>query len=388
MDKNFKHSILYIEGSASFGGSSISLINTLKHLDFRYHPIVLLLCDNGHIDKFKKSIQNLLVLHKKNSLLRCVHCKIINILLTRIIHFFQLLSIIKKYNISLVHSNNGIYYPAIIAAKFLNVPIVCHLRSLPIDYETGKQKLTTLTRLFGKLSKCNISISEAIKREYQNLGLKSNNITVIHDGINLDENKTTISLKKKGTGSIDRDSNLLVGTISRFSWEKGIDYLIDSIPLILSEIDNIRFELIGDGPLMKNLQLKVNTMNLNKKVFFTGWLDNPYQNLLNFDVFVLPSLKEGLSLSIMEAMSLGIPVVATKVGGVIELIEDSINGILVEPGDPKSIANGVISLLNNQCLRNEISKKACIKAKNKFSIRNTVAKIEGKYAELLHEQKN
>jgi len=380
-----KKKILLVESSVNIGGSAICLINLLKYLDqSKYDLSVLLFSKNECTEKIKKYCNNINILEPIHPIKGKTKTKIINIInlsLIRLRHFFSFLRIIHK--VDLVHLNNGFYYPAIVAARLLGKPCICHFRSLPADHKTGNNQIPFMSRFFGKLSNYNIAISEAVRKEYIRLGFNVNKIIVIPDGVDLMQFQNTAHQKSINTNNTNKE--FVIGTIARLVPEKGINTLINAMPYILDKIKNLRCIVIGDGPLIGDLKNQVAALKLKEKFTFTGNLNNPYEILSNFDVFILPSLREGLSLSIMEAMASGIPVVATRVGGIVELIENGINGILVDPENPKSVANAVLALLNNIKLNKQISVNALTKAKNEFSIVSSIRKIERKYNELLNE---
>mgnify|MGYP000132646352 CR=1 FL=1 len=363
--------ILFIEGAIDFGGSVKSLLMLLKHLDkSKYLPIVVCLYDVPYLNKLKDTGVEVRVLKGAGTLL-----------FTRLSHILQLMRLIKKLDISLLHLNNGIYYPAVIAACLCRVPCVSHFRSLPYNIFTEKPTIPFLTLLFGKFSSHNIAISEAVKNRYVELGFKKEKISVIPDGIEIDAIRKNASIPRPAM--YKTNGAFIIGSVCRLSEEKGLNYLIDAIPIILKEIKNIKCVLVGDGPLMKQLKTQVNNLGLSETVIFAGHQDNPYPILSEFDIFVLPSLREGLPISIMEAMALGMPVVASKVGGVSELVSNMINGILVSSGDIEQIANSVISLYKDSNLRRQLAHSAYIKAKESFAFQKTIQHVELKYAELI-----
>jgi glycosyltransferase involved in cell wall biosynthesis len=98
------------------------------------------------------------------------------------------------------------------------------------------------------------------------------------------------------------------------------------------------FAIIGSGPLEQSLRLKVKSLKLEDKIIFTGAIPNAAKYLKAFDVFVLPSEKEGLPYTIIEAMAAGLPIVASRVGGIPEMIKDGVNGFLINPHDPEALA--------------------------------------------------
>jgi glycosyltransferase involved in cell wall biosynthesis len=123
-------------------------------------------------------------------------------------------------------------------------------------------------------------------------------------------------------------------------------------------------------------------IRLNDNFIFTGYQYQVVPFLVMMDVFVLSSVKEGFPFSILEAMALGIPVVATNVGGIPEVVDDHKTGILVKPGDPESLANVILTLIEDRALREELGKNGGERVKD-FSIHSMVKKVDDVYDTLL-----
>jgi len=154
------------------------------------------------------------------------------------------------------------------------------------------------------------------------------------------------------------NENILL-TVARIDPVKGLENLINSVPLILKEITNIKLKIVGSIP-NKNYFLKLKNqileLDCDKFIEFVGPI--PHNELsktyASSKIFVLTSKTEASSISTLEAMSCGIPVVVTKVGGMPSLVKDGINGFLVEPNNPKIVAEKIIELLNNDSLRKKM----------------------------------
>ena len=124
--------------------------------------------------------------------------------------------------------------------------------------------------------------------------------------------------------------------------------MIDAALSVTSDYPEVLFLIVGDGPLSSTLKEKAYKLKLHNNVIFTGFRADIYNILPFVDIFALPSVNEGLPIALLEAMNFGIPVVATKVGGVPEAVIDGVTGILVEPGDPRSLATAINRLLDDQ----------------------------------------
>jgi len=174
---------------------------------------------------------------------------------------------------------------------------------------------------------------------------------------------------------------LFVGRLHRI---KGVAYLIEAMTTIIKRNPKARLLLVGDGEERQNLENLVTKLGLTKYVTFIGKVPNEKvpQYIAASDVFVLPSLSEGFGIVLLEAMACGLPIVATNVGGIPEIVQDGENGFLVEPENPEGIAQKVLTLLENDDLRRRISQNNLEKAKN-YSWEAAVDKLEKVYLEVV-----
>ena len=159
---------------------------------------------------------------------------------------------------------------------------------------------------------------------------------------------------------------LFVGRLVR---EKGIDILLKAIKILKNKYSkNLKIAIVGDGELKENLNNLTVELGVNKEVKFFGVRKDVKELMVSSKIFVLPSRWEGFGLVIVEAMSNMLPVIATNVGGVPELIENGKDGILVPPENPKALARAINSLLENKELREKLSQTAYKKVREKYSI--------------------
>ncbi len=173
---------------------------------------------------------------------------------------------------------------------------------------------------------------------------------------------------------------IVIGTIANFYETKGLTYLISAAKEITKQFPDIIFRLIGFGQLEKELKLKIRGLNLQNNFFLSKVLDaKKYLNA--FDIFVLPSIKEGFPYAILEAMRAGLPIVATKVGGIPEMLKNETNGLLVEPFSPSDLATKITRLLKDNVLAVKIGRQAKIDVENYFSLEKMVERTKKIYSE-------
>jgi glycosyltransferase involved in cell wall biosynthesis len=171
-----------------------------------------------------------------------------------------------------------------------------------------------------------------------------------------------------------------VGTIARLHPEKGLGFLLEAAPRIASAVPDVRFVLIGDGPLRDGLEADARRLGVANRFDFRGGLPDARGSIADFDVFALPSISEGTPLSIVEAMLAGVPVIASAVGGIPEQIEDRETGLLVPPRDSEALASAVTRVLTDAAFGRCLRDAARARAEVEFSHARLVERITAVYA--------
>lgn len=204
-------------------------------------------------------------------------------------------------------------------------------------------------RIFPCWGKAVIAISKPVARHLdKDLGVDPQKIHLIANGIDLEHFIMTdapkrLQLRQKWNIS----SRKVIGVIARLSDVKGISVLINALPLVLKEIPSATLLIAGQGPEETNLKKITRDLSLTDHVRFEDTIGQTTDLLPVFDVFVMPSLMEGLGLSVIEAQACGIPVVASRVGGLVDLIDEGASGYLVNSRDPSALARRIIDVLKD-----------------------------------------
>jgi len=144
-----------------------------------------------------------------------------------------------------------------------------------------------------------------------------------------------------------------------------------------------RFVLVGSGPLLTLLRRRAERLGVGEWVLFTGERSDALEVLAALDCFVLPSLTEGLGTSVLDAFALGVPVVASRAGGIPEMVEDGKTGLLVEPGNPEALASAILRILENRGLAEHLARNAKRLQIERFSDRATAEGTLRVYQEVL-----
>lgn len=232
-----------------------------------------------------------------------------------------------------------------------------------------------------------VAVSENLKEFIvEKVGVSPGRVKVLYNGVDVlpqcDRADVDECRKELGVSQDDQ----IVGVVGNLYPVKGHQYLIDGIPAILEKCPNTSFVFAGRGQLEPHLKEQVNRLGVDAKVFFLGLRQDIPRILAMLDVFVLPSLSEGLSMAILEAMIAGKPVVATQVGGNPELVLDGKTGFLVPPGNSQALAASVVALLTNTERAIQLAEEGKRRAEEQFSLQAMVRAYQELYDECLESK--
>jgi glycosyltransferase involved in cell wall biosynthesis len=174
----------------------------------------------------------------------------------------------------------------------------------------------------------------------------------------------------------------LVGMVGNFRAGKGHAVLLEAAVKVRRAIPDVRFLLVGHGPLESDIRRRSSQLGLDGTVVFAGARDDAPRVTGALDLFALPSVSEGLAISLIEAMALGRPAVVTGVGGLTEVVEHGKQGLVIDPGNPTALADAIVTLLHDENQRRKLGEAGRLRAAD-FDIRKAVRRHEKVYAELL-----
>lgn len=256
---------------------------------------------------------------------------------------------IQKINPDIIHVQSlCIAVPALISKKFYKIPYVVWGRGSDIYLPAVLTKLTSKTTM--KNADSVIALTEDMKQAMQSIYIRD--IAVVPNGIELKKymSKAPVNLIKGSEKRI-----LFVG---RLYPVKGVQYLLQAMKIIHEEMPDVKLILVGDGEEREHLESLTDSLEIKECVEFAGRA--PHEEVQDYmnqaEVFVLPSLSEGFPVTILEAMACGLPIVATRVRGVPDIVEEGINGYLVDTKNPEQIARALLKILGNEQLGKDISK--------------------------------
>ena len=192
-------------------------------------------------------------------------------------------------------------------------------------------------------------------------------ILTIPNGINVDEFEKELLSRITAREKISVDtSSLLIGTVANAYPPKNLLWYLDVCKNITEHNPNIKFAIIGSGPQFEELKRKHETLNLNDRVILTGRRMDAAHLYKAFDIFVLPSSKEGMPITLMEAMVAHVPIIATNVGACPWMLKDA--GLIVESNNQNQMSEAILKLADNPELRHNLSEKAYTQVKEKFGL--------------------
>jgi len=250
--------------------------------------------------------------------------------------FFKSFSLIKKEKIQLLHCQ-GLLSALLgyLLKKFIGLPYIVTVQSL--------EKKGFWEKLAYRNSDFCIAASSAVKEYFQDMGVK--NIVVIPNGINL--RRFEKLNRQEARNKLGLNNEFAIITVARLERRKGLEFLIRALP-------ELRFPficlLVGDGEERGNLENLSENLGVSDKVKFLGQIDSKEipGYLAAADCFVLPSLEEGFGIVVLEAQAAGLPVIGTNIGGIKDIIKDGKTGLLVEPADPKELADAIARVYSGQ----------------------------------------
>jgi glycosyltransferase involved in cell wall biosynthesis len=352
--------ILHVIPKLTVGGVENQLLMVLKKYNKKeFSPVVCCLSDRGDLG------------------LEIESCGVELICLNKLKHTFDwtiikdIYQLIKQKSIKVIrtHQYHANLYGRC-AAILAKVP--CIVASVHNVYTIDKKiHRRIINKFLARYTDKIIAVSKAVKHDillYDRISHEK--ICVIYNGI---EMRSFLNLHGHIRGEFGVPRNIpLIGTVGRLTAQKGHRYLLEAIDKLKLKFPGTKLLIAGDGPLKNELEKYAQTLNIHDKVIFLGLRRDIPDFLSSIDIFVLPSLWEGLSNALIEAMASGKPVIATDIPPIREIINSEELGILVPPENSDAIADALEILLYNKNRAEAFGKAASEKAFSAFTIENTV----------------
>lgn len=280
-----------------------------------------------------------------------------------------LIRVIRESGAAVIHVHSGCWYKTAVAGRLAGVKNIIyteHGRTFP-----DHRAIILMDRIFSRITAKVVAVSEELAAYLREVvRIPADKISVILNGIDLNRFPVT------GNGPPGR---VIIGVIARLAPVKDLATLLRAMRTVLRECPGAVLQVIGDGPERDRLELLAAELGVSDGVRFFGFRRDVPEILAGFDIFTLSSLSEGTSVTILEAMAAGKPVVATRVGGNPAIIEEGVNGFLVPVSDPAELALALLRLIHDEALRRSMGTANRAKAAREFGIRAATARYERLY---------
>lgn len=367
--------IVYIHGIGEIGGAEKDLLSYLELLDRNEFCPYVVCPDTGalksEVEKFHVPVLSspLPPWRKwKNALERPGAVR-------------KLANIFRQWRIDLVHVNDYWWAPlAYLAGKKCGIPVVVHIRQQIEPVRVKQYWLDRPDRL--------LPVSQDIEGVLHAMAVEPARVQVAYSGIDVNHfcNTEDRDAFRRRFGL--KEEQPIIGTVANLAPRKGYEYLIETLVAVKEVYPACCCFIVGEGPESYKEQLVqlVNKNKLEPNVVFAGFQENVFEFLNAFDVFVLPSLMEGFGIALLEAMAMSKPIVACKVGGVPEVIEDGVTGILVPPKDSQSLAMALLKVLRDDQTKTKLGAAAREIVETKFTREAAMKRIQNLYHKVINER--
>ena len=365
MDKKIK--LVHVIPSMNTGGRESVVLHILDHLNRdRFDVRVMCLSNEGSLyDHFISKNVPIYFLRKNAGFTPRVYLKLYR-------HF-------TKNDYHIVHSHNpGAFLYGAVAAKLAGTPVI-------INSEHGYGNIISWRKKAAESFLMNtvyktLAVSKELRDTLSSRPfVRKDKIQVLYNGIDSEKiNSFSHRDEIRKTFGV-YESQLVIGTVGRLATVKDHETLIRCFKLIYEVFSQSKLVIVGEGPEKNKLRSLVTELGLSDKVLFTGERRDVPALLSGMDIFVLSSISEGTSITLLEAMAAGIPVVATSVGGNKEVIENGVTGLLIPPKDPEMMAEAIHTLFSDKMMAQSFSAAGKKMVAEKFSIKNMVRTLENLY---------
>jgi len=378
-----KYLIAHVIYRFGMGGLENGLVNIINHLpDDQYQHVIICMTDHNVFSSRLNKPVDIYDMHKKPG--------------KDFMLYFRLWKLFRKIKPDIVHSRNMSALESQLPAFLAGVPIRIHGehgRDVH-DLDGHNKRYQSIRKFFRSIIDYYIPLSNDLERYLKNtIKIKKNKIVTICNGVDTEkfqyQKQADLTVPDLPSGFI-KDGTIVIGTVGRLETVKDQPNLLEAFIELLKSPEvtdkDIKLILVGDGSLKEQLQERVEAAQLQNKVWLTGARDDVPELMNLMTLFVLPSLAEGISNTILEAMACGLPVIATDVGGNTELIVNGQTGGIVPRADPGAIKEKCLQYIESPELLQKHGQAARKRIEEKFSIINMVQNYHNVYLTSLKQK--
>jgi len=365
--------ILMVIETGGPGGAETVLLQLARYLDpKRYNPRVVLLKTGWLSSQLNENNVETVIIPSKRS------CDIL--------FLAQLIREVRNFKADIIHSHlPGANLYSCLAGALTRTPVITTYHGelfLPGDINKySGLKYMLLRSLASRI----VLVADYLRHDFVNIArFPEEKLSVIYNGISIGEHDQSFDSTSKRASLEIKPDEPVVGIVANLRPPKGYEYFIESCWLVTRELPGVKFLVVGqgEGKIRQKLEELISQYQLQDNVRLLGFRSDVPELLRIFDIFVLSSISEGLPLSAVEAMAACKPVVATKVGGLPELVKNGESGFLVPPKDASSLAEKILLVLNDSQLRATMGQKGRQIVASTFSVENMVNNYQQLYEKL------
>ena len=232
---------------------------------------------------------------------------------------------------------------------------------------------------------CFIAASEAIRQMLVADGVPPERTMTVHEGIDVEHVTAAPPVNLHEAFFLPHGAPL-VGNVAALVPHKGQRYLIEAAHLVVQQVPDARFVILGEGELRDHLEKQIHEHHLEKHVLLPGFRTDVLGCIRSFDLFVMSSVTEGLGTSLLDAMAASRPIVATTAGGIPEIVEDGVNGLLVPPRDAHALAAAIVRALREPTLRDRLAAAGFARVNERFTVERMVTATAAAYVKVKSEK--
>lgn len=363
--------VLHIVATGRLSGAEKVVSDICTNLNSEFTPVVV--CSGEELSNYYMD--------------KGIKSEIIDISKLSIFEIKKLKKLIIKENINLIHAHDvKASIAAYLAGSSLRIPVVSHIH---VTYLWMKKlsPLKFIDKYFRNKYNVSLACSEMVRDFYleNNNQIDKDKIIFLDNAFNFNEfNKISPRDAKEFKRELNIEGDIFVyGYLGRLLEVKGADLMIDSFYQIQKKLDKVMLLIVGDGPEREKLQSLVDGYRINDKVIFTGYRKNVYDYMNIFNCFILPSVREGLPIAVLEAMAMRKPVITTPVAGLKKLIKNGFNGIMLEQRTKEKLYKAMVDINVNRDLGNSISENAYNYLYEHYHIDRYVRNVENLYRHVI-----